>query len=67
MSFITEITLIAFTFVILSCSAFNSTFVTTAAIFLSKSELCINPEKSDLSTNTFSLNSASSSLPVNLS
>ena len=42
-------------FPILSCSAFNSVFVANIAIFLSKSELFITPEMSDLLTKSFSL------------
>ena len=41
-------------FFILSCSLFNSVFVANVAIFLSESELSINLEISDLSTNPFS-------------
>ena len=40
-------------FTILSSSVFNSAFVTSVGIFLSTSELSINPEIPDLSTNPF--------------
>ena len=37
----------------ISYSAFNSVFITSIAIFLSESELSVNPEIFDLSTNPF--------------
>ena len=40
----------AFNFVILSCSVFNSAFVATVAILLSKSALSMDPALADLLT-----------------
>ena len=39
-------------YIILSCSAFNCTFITNVVIFSIKSELSINPKTSDLLTNS---------------
>ena len=50
----------------LSCSVFNSAFVVSVAIFLSKSELPVIPEISDLLTNFVSFILASSISRVNL-
>ena len=49
-----------------SCLLFNSASVASVAIFESKSELSINPEISDLSTNPFSFILALSISTVNL-
>ena len=55
----------AWNFTILSCSAFNSAFVASVAIFLSKVELSINWEVSDLSADSFFI-AALSTPAVNL-